>query len=199
MKLDLYMGAEKDQKMADKYKKMGPKFVKIMLCCWIKAFKVRNVKVFNNMYSSDPEIAQLVGFLMKELFDNRFMLEAERFDGLSKKRAKIYRIDEDTKLLVLWQDMMRQFLEQNPKFNTAVEGRKKFNADLSVFSIPRNIDSFREDILKARLKRKEKALEEDRFNQDKRAAYLEACRLMEGFIRYKALVADKVITPILSK
>lgn len=196
MKLDLYMGAETDQKMADKYRKIGPTFRDLLQIYVKKAFAAKSMEEFDKMYFSDSDVAYLARFVVSKLKEKKDLLSRERFASLSKKNAKIYKVTDDVKDALLLSDLMNAVLEQNPKFKAAFAERTRFNLELRVFDLPANIDFPTEEVVFARLKRKNRAYEADKSDINKKAAYDEACKLAEACLRYNGLVRCNVIKPI---
>ncbi len=193
MLIDLSLGAIDDVYFADKYRAMGPKFKELLTDSWRKMVRAGDIAEFSEQYFADRDIAYLVKFIMNKLDANMSYLESYYFKVCDD--AKVEELGESV-CAVMGYRIMEQFVEQNPKLKAAIAERKSFNNLLSMLDLPANVDFAREDILRARLRRKESQLKQKPDDAKIQAAYAESCKKLEACMRYKGLVAANVIKPI---
>ena len=196
MDFDLYLGKARDEKIANKFREMGPKFDELMRVYTNRARTAGTVVKFNRQYFSDAEIADVVRFLLRKYNEYSVEMYKRRFAKLTKANGRFLRVSDEQKRNIVWFDLMKEFLVQNPQLNAAIKERQNFDAELQMFGLPAGIDHAKENILKLSLQRKSDALEQDEFNPVKHAAYTVACNKMSAYLRYQGLVASKVIKPL---
>lgn len=194
MENDLYLGKTGDQRIADKYKEMCPKFIQLFKSYTNKAllssWKIRD---FNKNYFSDEEIANVFRFLLTKYDENYASLYNSRFGGLTKADVRHLCIDKEQQSVIMWFDLLKQFIEQNPQLKAAIQERKDYNGELKMWGLPSDIDYVKHDIMCACLRRKEAALDADPYNVQKKAAYEKAAKTMAAYVRYCDLKRANVI------